>query len=145
MIVTNKLSQWRQLLPHRKTGVLAKSEKKWIIITQCFYSLSFLANSNMGNTFWFHSIPISVRKWKLLITQPVGTLFLFKSIWTRPQGSQGCPKIQKNFLHMKLISVCANILLNLYKLQKTFKIEKNKSKNLVFLKFFEYSSIWGQY
>ena len=28
MIVANKLSQWRQLLPHRKTGVQAKSEKK---------------------------------------------------------------------------------------------------------------------
>ena len=25
-------------------------------------------------------------------TQPVQTLFLFKSIWIRPQGSQGCQK-----------------------------------------------------
>ena len=28
------------------------------------------------------------------ITQPVRTLFLFKSIWTQPQGSQGCQKIR---------------------------------------------------
>ena len=28
------------------------------------------------------------------ITQPVQTLFLFKSIWIRPQGSQGCQKIK---------------------------------------------------
>ena len=28
------------------------------------------------------------------ITHPVWTLFLFKSIWTRSQGSQGCQKIR---------------------------------------------------
>jgi hypothetical protein len=27
--------------------------------------------------------------------QPVWTLFLFKSIWTRSQGSQGCQKSEK--------------------------------------------------
>ena len=30
----------------------------------------------------------------ILITQPVWPLFFFKSIWTRPQGSQGCQKIR---------------------------------------------------
>ena len=30
----------------------------------------------------------------LILTQPVWTLFLFKSIWMRSQGSQGCQKIR---------------------------------------------------
>ena len=41
MIVTNKLSQWRQLLLHRKTGVLAKSEKKENNYTMFFIHFHF--------------------------------------------------------------------------------------------------------
>ena len=45
----------------------------------------------------------------IYITQPVRTLFLFKSIWIRPQGSQGCQKIRFFFALIKLLSFCANI------------------------------------
>ena len=79
------------------------------------------------------------------ITQPVQTQFLFKSIWTRSQGSQGCQKIRFFFLQIKLLSFCAKIAPKRHKLQKTVKIEKKCQKNLVFLEYFEYSSIWGQY
>ena len=37
-------------------------------------------------------------------TQPVRTLFLFKFIWIRPQGSQGCQKI-RIFLQIKLLDL----------------------------------------
>ena len=36
-------------------------------------------------------------------TQPVWTLFLFKSIWTRSQGSQGCQKIRFFFFTNKTV------------------------------------------
>ena len=79
------------------------------------------------------------------ITQPVRTLFLFKSIWTRPQGSQGCQKIRFIFLQIKLLSFCANIAPERHKLQKIIKIGEKCQKTPVFLDLFEYSSIWGQY
>ena len=83
--------------------------------------------------------------YKFYNTQPVWTLFLFKSIWTRPQGSQGCPKIRFMFLQIKLLSFCANIAPERHKLRKIIKIGKKCQKTPVFLDFFEYSSIWGQY
>ena len=78
-------------------------------------------------------------------TQPVQTLFLFKSIWIRPQGSQGCQKIHKNMLQIKVLSFCARNTPKRHKLRKIVKIEKKCQKNLVFLEYFEYSSIWRQY
>jgi hypothetical protein len=67
------------------------------------------------------------------ITQPVWTLFLFKSIWTPSQGSQRftnktveLPQKGTNF-------------------EKSSKLKKKCQKNLVFLEYFEYSSFWGQY
>ena len=84
-------------------------------------------------------------KFLLIVTQPVWTLFLFKSIWTRSQGSQGCQKIRFFFLQIKLLSFCARIAPKTHKLRKIVKIEKKCQKNLVFLEYFEYSSIWGQY
>ena len=79
------------------------------------------------------------------ITQPVQMLFLFKSIWIRPQGSQGCQKMRQDPLNMPFEVWCANIAPERHKLRKTVKIEKKCQKNLVFLEYFEYSSIWGQY
>ena len=70
------------------------------------------------------------------ITQPVQTLFLFKSIWIHPQGSQGCQKITFFFLQMKVFSFCAKIALKLYKLQKTVKIEEKSSKKPCFHRHF---------
>ena len=88
------------------------------------------------------------------ITQPVWTLFLFKSIWTRSLGSQGLQKIIF-FLQIKLLSFCARIAPKRHKLRKIIKIEKNVKKNRqngkksslnhVFFQFFKFSSIWGQY
>ena len=63
------------------------------------------------------------------LTLPVWTLFLFESIWTRPQG---CQKI-RIFLQIKLLSFCYNIASKMHKLQKIIKMEKKMSKNLVFL------------
>ena len=40
------------------------------------------------------------------LTQPVGTLFLFKSIWTRSQGSQGCQKSEFFFTNKTLEFLC---------------------------------------
>ena len=81
---------------------------------------------------------------QILLTQPVRTLFLFKSIWTRPQGSQGCQKITFIFLQMKLFSFCAKIASKRHKVEKPSKLTKKCQKNPVFLDIFEYSSIWGQ-
>ena len=78
-------------------------------------------------------------------TQPVLTLFLFKSIWTCSQGSQGCHKIRFNFSKMKVFTFCAKIAPERHKLRKTIKIGKTCQKTPVFLDLFEYSSIWGQY
>ena len=66
------------------------------------------------------------------VTQPVWTLFLFKSIWMCSQGSQGCQK-SDFFLQIKLLSSCAKIEPGLRKLQKTVKIETKSSKNHVCL------------
>ena len=57
------------------------------------------------------------------ITQPVWTLFLFKYIWTRSQGSQGCQKI-RFLLQIKKLRSCAKIAQKRHKLQKIVKIEK---------------------
>ena len=80
-----------------------------------------------------------------LITQPVWTLFLFKSIWIRPQGSQGCQKMRQDPLNMPFEVWCANIAPERHKLRKIVKIGKKCQKTPVFLDIFEYSSIWGQY
>ena len=78
-------------------------------------------------------------------TQPVWTLFLFKSIWIRPQGYQGCHKIRILFSQIELLSFCANIAPKRQKLRKTIKIEKKCKKTLVFWEYFKSSSFWGQY
>ena len=41
----------------------------------------------------------------VLLTQPNVTLFLSKSIWTRPQGSQGCQKIRIVFFTNKTVEL----------------------------------------
>ena len=81
----------------------------------------------------------------LRATQPVQTLFLFKSIWIRPQGSQGCQKIRFFFSQIKLFSFCAKIAPKRHKLQKSSKLKKKCQKTLVFFDFFESSSFWGLY
>ena len=43
------------------------------------------------------------------LLQPVRTLFLFKSIWMRSQGSHGCQRIIFYFSKIKVLSFCANI------------------------------------
>ena len=78
-------------------------------------------------------------------TQPVWTLFLFKSIWIRPQGSQGCQKMRQDLLNMPFEVWCANIAPERHKLRKIVKIGKKCQKTPVFIDFFKYSSIWGQY
>ena len=78
----------------------------------------------------------------VFFTQPVRTLFLFKSIWTRYQGSQGCQKIHRNMLQIKVLNFCARIAPKRHKLRKIIKIEKKCQKKNVFLEYFEYSSIW---
>ena len=70
------------------------------------------------------------------ITQPVRTLFLFKSVWTRPQGSQGCQKMGQDPLNMPVEVWSAKIALKLYKLQKTVKIEEKSSKKPCFHRHF---------
>ena len=60
----------------------------------------------------------------LQCTQPVQTLFLFKSIWIRPQRSQGCQKMRQDPLNMPFEVWCANIAPERHKLQKTIKIGK---------------------
>ena len=78
---------------------------------------------------------MAIEKIKILgaiFTQPVQTLFLFKSIWTRSQGSQGCQKIRISFLQIKLLSLCAKIALKRHKLQKTVRIEKKNVKKTLF-------------
>ena len=64
----------------------------------------------------------------LLYTQPVWTLFLSKSIWTRPQGSQGCQKIRIYFLQIKVLSSCAKIAQKRHKLRKLSKLKKKCQK-----------------
>ena len=84
-------------------------------------------------------------RWMDKNTQPVWTIFLFKSIWARSQGSQGCQKIRFYFSKMKVLRFCAKIAPERHKLQKPIKIGKKCQKIPVSLDFFEYSSIWGQY
>ena len=76
-------------------------------------------------------------------TQPLQTLFLFKSIWKRPQGSQGCQKV-RFFLQIKLLSSCTKIDPERQKLRKSVKIEKKMSKNPVFLYLFKCFAILAQ-
>ena len=100
------------------------------------------------NSSFSENLNYPIRQWSSqqgsFITQPVQTVFLFKSIWIRPQGSLGCQKIRIFFQQIKLLSFCANIAFKRHKLRKIVKIEK-MSKTLVFLEYFEHSSIWGQY
>ena len=73
------------------------------------------------------------------------TKTLIPSIWIRPQGSQGCQKMHQDPLNMPFEVWCANIALERHKFWKIIKIRKKCQKTPVFLDFFEYSSIWGQY
>jgi hypothetical protein len=61
-----------------------------------------------------------------------------------PRGPRGVKK-SEFFLQIKLLSFCARIAPKRHKLQKIVKIEQKCLKNLVFLEYFKYSSIWGQY
>ena len=72
------------------------------------------------------------------------TIF-FKSIWIRPQRSQGCQKMRQDPLNMPFEVWCANIAPERYKLRKTVKIGKKCQKTSVFIDFIKYSSFWGQY
>ena len=49
------------------------------------------------------------------------------------------------FLQIKLLSFCARIAPKRHKIPKSSKCQKNVKKILVFLEYFKYSSIWGQY
>ena len=60
-------------------------------------------------------------------------------------GVPGVSKNQNLFLKIKLLSFCPRITPKRHKLRKIVKIEKKCQKNLVFLEYFKYSSIWGQY
>ena len=73
---------------------------------------------------------------QFLITQPVWTLFLFKSIWIRPQRSQGCQKMRQDPLNMPFEFWYANIAPERHKLIKTIKIEEKMSKITCFLGLF---------
>ena len=87
---------------------------------------------------WFYLFVPSIK----CSTQPVQTLFLFKSIWIRPQRSQGCQKMRQDPLNMPFEVWCANIAPERHKLWKTVK---KCQKTPVFIDFFKYSSFWGQY
>ena len=62
-----------------------------------------------------------------------------------PRDPRGVKKSDFTFLQIKLLRFCATIAPKRHKHQKIVKIEKKVKKNLVFLEYFEYSSIWGQY
>ena len=55
----------------------------------------------------------------------------------------GVSKNQNFFLQIKLLSFCATIAPKRHKLRKIVKMSKKCQKNLVFLEYFKYSSIWG--
>ena len=63
-------------------------------------------------------------------TQPVRTIFLFKSIWTRSQGSQGCHKIRFYFSKMKELSFALRLPQKGTNFEKPSKLEKNVKKHL---------------
>jgi hypothetical protein len=62
-------------------------------------------------------------------TQQVGTLFLFKYIWIRPQRPQGCQKTRQDPLNMPFEVWCANIA------PKLKNIQKSLGKQVFFWKF----------
>ena len=76
---------------------------------------------------------------------PTNAKTLIFSIWIHPQGSQGRQKMRLDPLNMPFEVWCANIALERHKLRKTVKIGKKCQKTPVFIDFFKYSSIWGQY
>ena len=125
-----------------------------VIPLTCYYwSLFSSGISNMGHQHCkqrylessLYYITLYYTKVIHLNTQPVQTLFLFKSIWILPQGSQGCQKMRQDPLNMPFEVWCANIAPERHKLWKTVKIGKKCQKTPVFIDFFKYSSIWGQY
>ena len=77
-------------------------------------------------------------------TASLDTIFIQIYMDTLP-GVPGVSKIQNFFLQIKLLSFCAKIAPKRHKLEKIIKIGKKCQKTPVFLDFFEYSSIWGQY
>ena len=72
------------------------------------------------------------------------TIFVQIYMDTLP-GFPGMSKIHKNMLQIKVLRFCARIAPKRHKLRKIVKMEKNVKKTLVFLEYFKYSSIWGQY
>ena len=109
--------------------------------SQAFFLLKF-PHKQLLPTDDPHSPQTNMRNYS---TEPVRTIFLFKCIWTRSQGSQGCHNIRFYFSKMKVLSFCAKIAPERHKLWKTIKIGKKCQKTPVFINFFEYSSIWRQY
>ena len=91
--------------------------------------------------FTIHNYVVNIHSY--YITQPVWTLFLFKSIWIRPHRSQGCQKTRFSFSQIKQLSFCANIAPKRHKLQKNIKIEKKCKKNPCFLRVFQIFFILG--
>jgi hypothetical protein len=61
-----------------------------------------------------------------------------------PRGPRGVEK-SDFFFQIKLLSFSARIAPKRHKIRKIIKIEKKCQKNFVFLEYFKYSSIWGQY
>ena len=93
----------------------------------------------------------SKQKLPLVVSRPNGSHSRFghyfcSNIYGRtPRGPRGVKKSDLFFLQIILLSFCANIALGRHKLRKIIKIGKKCQKNLVFLEYFKYSSIWGQY
>ena len=79
-----------------------------------------------------------------LATVAVWTQKPFTPLLTRPQGSQGSPKIRIFILQIKVLSSFAKIAQKRHKLRKLSKLKNKCQKKPVFFEFFEYSSIWGQ-
>ena len=84
-----------------------------ISITKSFNLAKFVIYLRFSGKLYFYRFFCD---FKTHITQPVWTLFLFKSIWTRSQGSQGCQKIRFFFSQIKLLSFCARIAPKRHKL-----------------------------
>jgi hypothetical protein len=88
-----------------------------------------------------HYCQSEILPWKPLHTAGLDTIFVQIYMDALP----GVPGVSKNhnfFLKIKLLSFCARIA---PKRNKLVKIEKKCQKYLVFLEYFEYSSVWGQY
>ena len=110
------------------------------------YVLTNISSVVEFERWWFLKSKISGPKSIYSNTQPVvQTLFLFKSIWIRPQVPQRCQKMCQDPLNKSFEVWCANIAPERHKLRKTIKIEEKMSKKPpVFLDISKHSSISGQ-